>query len=454
MQIDFAVGAKGRADYGLPNARMVNMMVEATPAGPAKSARLPRPGLSELYQVGTGPVVGMFQGSGVFGGDGFVVSGAQMYQGTTLIGVVNRARIARMSSSESQLVVVTDGVAYSYDGALLSAVTDGDLPPVSDVAYLGGRFYYVQKDTGVLWRSDIGDATSIDGLAFMTAESAPDPLVGILVLYDELWGFGSETVEPFSQSGDADNPLQRSLGRRFNRGCAAQATIVPLDNTAFWLGDNRRVYRASDRPIRVSDDHIDGLLKACDDIGGCSALPVSFEGHDIYVLNIPGQGSWGYDIATKTWGEWASFGLDNFRCSHGLIADGLPYLGDALTGKIWALDPEAFTDGGEPIEVVATCGVTVDAGKAPRCDNLLLEGAMGVGPEDGSDALVEMRHSDTKGKLWTPWASRTLGRIGEYAESAFWTRLGSFKRQRVFEFRSTAAVLRTFIAVHMNIERV
>lgn len=452
MQLDFATSSTGRADYGLPNARLINCLVEATPAGPGRSARFARPGLSLAYEVGSGPIVGMFQGSGVFGGAGFAVSGDRLYQGETLIGVVARSRIVRFTASDSQLVLTAGGSAYCYDGEAVSLIDDEDLPPVIDNAYLAGRVYYLTDD-GFIYRSDIGDATAIDGLAFFNAESAPDPGVALLVLYDELWVFGTETVEPFSQTGDADNPLSRSLGRRFNRGCAAQATVVALDNSAFWLGDNRKVYRASDRPLRISDDHIDGLLKACADIASASAFKVDFEGHEIYVLNIPGQGSWGYDVATKQWSEWASFDLENFRCRHSVIADGLPYLGDALSGKIWALDPDVYTDDGEPIEIVTTCGITGAAGKSVRCDNVMLEAATGVGLEDGSDAIVEMRYSDDRGRTWSAWRSQSLGLVGEYSKRPVWRRLGIFQRQRVFEFRSTAAVLRSFIAGHMNVER-
>jgi hypothetical protein len=453
MQLDFTTVSTGRGDYGLPEARLCNVMVEPTQAGPTRSARLVRPGLTELYEVGTGPVVGMYQGSGVFGGDGFVVSGGELYQGTVLIGVVNRARLARFAALADQLVVVAGGNAYTWDGETLEVNVDSDLPAVKDVATLGGRAYYLVDGSDRIYASDIGDAASVDALSFFTAESDPDPGVGLLVLYDELWVFGETTVEPFSQTGDPDNPLSRSLGRRFNRGCAAQASIVAMDNSAFWLGDDRVIYRAADRPLRVSDNHLEGLLRACDDIASVTAFKLLFEGHELYVVNIPDQGSWAYDVSNPKlgWVEWASFGLGNFRCAHGVIADGLSYLGDRLTGKVWSVDPDAYTDGGEPVELVCAAAVTAGVQQWTRCDNIVLEGAVGVGPEDGSDPQVELRYSDDKGKTWSPWRARSLGTVGKYGQVVRWNGLGRFQRQRLFEVRSTADVLRSVAALHMNV---
>jgi hypothetical protein len=104
------------------------------------------------------------------------------------------------------------------------------------VAYAGARFYYLEKGSDVWWFSALDDATSIDGLAFATAESAPDANVGLAVLTDEVWFFGEETVEPWYQTGDADAPLQRAQGRKFEKGCPARESIVKLDNTLFFVG--------------------------------------------------------------------------------------------------------------------------------------------------------------------------------------------------------------------------
>ena len=58
----FASGAYDRSAVGLPPARLINLYVEETPDGPGPDARLPRPGLVETYEYGSGPVRGPLPG--------------------------------------------------------------------------------------------------------------------------------------------------------------------------------------------------------------------------------------------------------------------------------------------------------------------------------------------------------------------------------------------------------
>ena len=114
-------------------------------------------------------------------------------------------------------------------------------------------------------------------------------------------------------AADADLPFQRSSGRQFSRGCAARDTVVVLDNAVFFLGDDRIVYRAEEAPKRVSTFGIEERLRKCASIGDASALSFTVDGHAFYLLNIPGEGSFAFDVSSGQWAEWQSYGRKTFR---------------------------------------------------------------------------------------------------------------------------------------------
>ena len=58
LKIPFAAGVSNRTAYGLPEARLVNLFAETNQGDAVQSVRLPRPGLVEYDDNGSGPVRG------------------------------------------------------------------------------------------------------------------------------------------------------------------------------------------------------------------------------------------------------------------------------------------------------------------------------------------------------------------------------------------------------------
>jgi hypothetical protein len=456
VQIAFAASHYGRRSTGLPEARLVNMFVEETPHGPAADARLPRPGLKAALSLGGGPIRGLFSQPGVFDGALFVVSGATAYLSNgTAIGTLGGDDNVRFAATGGQLVAVAGGKAYLYEGAGFSAITDSDLPEVCDVVAASGRFVYAVAGSDRFYWSEIGDAANIDGLSFATAEGAADPNLGIVALGDELYLMGAATTEFWYGAGDADLPFQRSAGRQFSRGCAARDAVAVIDNAVVFVGDDRIVYRAEETPRRISTFGIEERLKRCTAIGDALGQSVTVEGHAFYVLSIPGEGSFAFDVATGQWAEWQSFGRQLFRSRCALMRGGVAYLGDSESGTVWTLEPGVFQDGPDPMTFLASAFTPMPGGQL-RCDNLVLQGARGVGLPAGQGALpqVEMRYSDDQGRTWSIWRGASLGRMGEYGRRAVWQRLGMIREPgRAFEVRTTDPVLATMSALLMNVKR-
>lgn len=454
LKLGFTPRAYSRG-YGLPDARLVNMFSEATPGGPNVDARFPRPGLLASSTLGSGPIRGIFRKQGVYGGGTFVASANTLYFNGASVGTITGTDLVRFDASTSQVVAVADGKAYLYGGSTFAQITDTDLPTVSDVAVFAGRFIYPQAGSGRFYWSEVNDAANIDGLSFATAEGSPDATIGVRVYSDVMQFFGGETVETWYASGDPDTPFQKSTGRTYARGCASRDAIALLDNTAFWVGEDRNVYRGGDVPQRVSTHGIEDALRRCTTISATTAIAFTFEGHPFYVLNIPGQGSFAYDVAggpNGEWAEWESYGRTVFRGRVAAQIDGAVYIGDDTTNAIYTLAKGTHQDVGGQLRRIASAFAEVDTGR-PRCNVIALTCAKGVGNtiDPGLNPLVEMKFSDDMGKTWSPWRSGALGKIGEYDTKVWWRRLGLMRSPgRVFEFRCADPVLATFSHLTIN----
>jgi len=443
MQLEFAPFSDGNPRAGLPTSRLVNMYPEVTRAGPSKSARLQRPCLAVDRVLGVSSVLGIFQRDGVFNGDVFAVVDTTLYRGEEEIGDVIIGPVAKFAASRTQLIVCIGGSAYCYDGETLEQVTVPDDKQVSWVEWVGSRFYYLVADDDRWYFSAIDDGSTIDGLAFATADSAPDPTIGAAVLKDQMIFFGRTSIEFWSQTGDQDAPLIRSLGTSYSKGCVSAQSIVSTDNRVFWIGSDLRAYTLG-APDRISTDSFDALLRECSRPEEITGFAAAWGGHEWVVWNLPDLGTWAYHIPSGEWGEWTSHGRTTFRCRNSVLAGATCYLGAYDSGTIYRLTDE-FTDGDDPVENIATCVAPPGPMRV-----LELECAVGVGPADNYEPIVEMRYSDDLGRTWTAWRQRTFGKIGKYRHRVRWTNLGTAKRQRHFQFRNSDPVRATFCAVYLN----
>jgi hypothetical protein len=441
--------------YGLPPALMENQYVQETPAGPVGFSLLPRPGLTAADEVGSGPTRGMFSRSGVFNGDLFTVSGGALYRNTTLVGAISGTGPAVMDASANQLVIVGGTNAYVYDGAL-TQITDPDLPTdVSGVAYLAGRFVFTETDTDQFAWSAINDAFTIDGLDFATAEDAPDPNLGVIA-FDGRLGFpGSDTFQFWFVSPDGDAPFQPiQRGSYAQTGCAAMGTVVPIDNGLVFVGNDRKVYMVGNAPVRISEAGIEEALANSTAIEDCTAMRVPWRGHEFYVLNVPGEGTFAWDasISGKTasaWAKWSSFGRDVFRCNYAVSQEGVVTLGDDTTGEQFTLSTD-YNDGDLLITRIASAFIPIGSG-VETIGPIILRGAVGVGTDIGPDPTVQMRLSRDRGRTFTDWRDGSLGTAPNYVTPPKWHRNGrAFAPGLLLEFRCTEALLTAWWGVTVN----
>ena len=236
-----------------------------------------------------------------------------------------------------------------------------------------------------------------------------------------------EFWRPNTNAGPTDPAFTPNLSSSFQRGCASRDTIAFADNSLFWVGDNRVVYRVGDVPARSARSSIEDKLRQCPNIAGCTAFVATFEGHEFYVLNIPGVGSYAYDISRigttagaygdsyerGEWSEWRSFGRHDLPGPVRRAFNGAVLIGDDTTNdvgamqtgtldRLWRADRAASP---RPSSRSRRAGRAAPPGAA-RGDGRRQPGRSRQPP------VAEMRYSDDQGRTFGRWRAAPLGRAG------------------------------------------
>lgn len=441
--------------------RMINLFPEIIPEGGKEPAFLNRaPGLKLKVAVGTGPIRGMWQ----FGGYVYAVSGDTLYRidpnyAVTTIGTVSgTSGSVSMADNGTQLFVACNGPSYIYNSTtdVFSQITDGDFPGAVTVAYLDGYFVFNEPNSQKIWVTSLLDGLSVDPLDFASAEGSPDGVVGIIADHREVWVFGTNSVEVWYNSGNADFPLSRIQGAYNELGCAAAYSIAKMDNGLFWLGKDARgqgiVYRANGYTgQRISTHAVEWQIQQYENMADAIGYTYQQDGHSFYVLIFPqANRTWVYDVATQAWHERAGFTNGEFtrhRSNCQAFFNGDVLVGDYLNGNVYAFDLDDFSDNGG-IQKWLRSWRALPTGqnnlKRSAQHSLQLDCETGVGLNlgQGDDPQVMLRWSDDGGHTWSNEHWVSIGKIGQYYRRAIWRRLGMTMklRDRVYELSGTDPV--------------
>ncbi len=459
--IPFATQAYQLRQVQFAAQRCVNLFPEVGPPG-AKTplALLGTPGLTTYAIVGRGPIRGMI------GLEGFVlvVSNSDLFKlevngDTTLLGSLPGTGPVKMASNGEQVLILT-GTSRS-DGFIATAndltqITDEDFLGGSDVAFIDGYFVLSVADSNEFYISALYNGFEYDPLDFARAEGSPDDIVGLEVDHREIWLMCQDTIEVWYNSGNADFPFERASGTFIERGLGARDSIAKVDNTLFWVGNDRMVYRANGyAPQRVSTHAIEQKINEALGTSDLIAFGYSLEGHAQYVLKKPGEWTFVYDNATQLWHERCSCDREDYKVSTYVQAFNRLLVGDDRNGSVYFFDAErpGTEDDGTVVSRMAAPPLFANEETA-HLNALVVDFERGVGRTigQGSDPVVMLRYSDDAGLTWSSEKWRSLGKIGEYTRRARWNRMGRFQ-QRVLELSISDPVDRVIMGAYAKVER-
>jgi hypothetical protein len=264
--------------------RCVNLYPEANPPdSTAPTTFYGTPGLLLWSTLPTVPVRCMFKAST---GALFAVGGNKLYRYAS----GSWAELATLASSAGVVVAADNGVSAVFvDGTTTAptvnlstyatSVMSGDGWYGADfVRYLDGFLLFNKPGTQQFYITGALDL-AVDALDFASAEAVPDLLVSLMVDHREIWLFGENSTEVFSNTGNADFTFERINGATLEVGCAAKHSPAKLDNSIVWLGSDERgdamVWRAQGyQPVRISTHALEEELRTYGTIS--DALPAGW----------------------------------------------------------------------------------------------------------------------------------------------------------------------------------
>lgn len=451
-RIAYGSGAYRRTNGNMPEFRLINMFVEAAP-DEAGAILLSRKGLTENAEVGSGPINGLFKADGVFDGDLFARSGTALYRGSTLLGEVPGEGVVSIAASRTdagvgEMAIATGATLYRYnEPSGLDAVSFPDGQSVIKILFHDGLFIAIPAQSQRYYWSAVLSADSWNSIDFTSAERAPDQILDAAILNDTAWFFGSDTIEPHANTGDPDAPYQRFEQRIFSKGIHSTGCVAECDNSLLFVGSDSMVYRLSDVPERISDHGIEERIGASATV---SVFAFTHEGHAFFCVRLD-TGTFAYDVATRQWCEFQTYGRSNFRARCAEMDGDAPIFGDDETGKTWTLS--GYDDDGDPLLRLFTLGFPINGGTV-TVDSVQIEANVGwtdLLSGQGSAPVAELRMSRDTGATWGNWRSASLGAQGSYRTRTNWRRNGTFDFPGALgEVRTTDPVPFRISGVYVN----
>jgi len=431
------------------------------------------PGLEQLATSGT--LENENRGAHEMAGKPYFVNGDRLYRldetvvdstatyTLTFIGDISGTARVSMADNGTQLMILVpggNGYIYNHVTDTFAQITDSDFTANGNpqfVVFIDG-YFLVTTDSKKFIISAINDGLSYNALDFGTAESDPDDIVAPVVYKNQLFISGGETFEAFQNIGGADFPFQRT-GLFLQKGCYAPYSLVNAQDTFMWVGGGENEGPAiwalsGNSTVKVSTTAIDSLLSKLTEtaLEGIYSWAYASKGAYFIGFSLPST-TLVYDITSKRWHERKSFlsgALGAFRISSVVKAYNKIICGDSIDGRIGSLDPDVYTEYGNPIIRRVATQPFQNNMQSIFFPSLELTIESGVGNEDVSDPVIVLERSKD-GKTWGEERARSMGKIGEYNRRAIWRRNGRASRFEVFRFTLTDAVKPVIIQLTANI---
>jgi hypothetical protein len=432
-------------------AKVVNGFAEMADGDKADTfAVMAIPGLDPFCSIGSEPIRGMHR----MGETLYAVAGTTLYSidsaGTeTALGTVSGDAPVMMADNGTQIAIqggVGNNQGYVLDGTTLyTNITN--LPAVSNVVYIDGYFVWSVFGSDQFIISALNDGLTYDPLDVATVEGDPDDILAVVNDHRELQFYGARTVEIWYNSGAADFPFARQGNAFIERGIRDRNSLVKIDNSVHFVGDDLVVYRLNGyEPTRISTHAIETKIASA---SWFLAWPSTILGHKFYVLDTD-VGCWVYDMATSAWHERRSLGKVNYRCGYSANCYGSDLYGDIYTGKIYRPNVYANTEDGVsiPVEILLPSFQTNRLRQTLYSFEAQIQA--GQGNAEATDPQIVLQYSKDGGNTYSTELWRGMGAVGEYLTRCIW-RLGVSFRQLQIKLTLPSSVQRCVISYFADI---
>ncbi len=344
----------------------------------------------------------------------------------------------------TKVVIAGGGEPQKWEGVGFSARIGGSPPRMRHVAGIATRIAGTPADVSgrIVW-SGLGDSghEDWDAYNYTEAEAKHDPLAALWDNTNELFAFGTETLQVFSP----DPLLGFATSRAVNIGLGAPHSVIRADDTFVCLDRYRRFLATDGRGFEdVSSQLLKRSLDAYSEVSDAFGARMQLDGWDACVTFFPTVGKgliW--ERNANRWSEWRAWGSSGWAAPAITSAVHWPeknlYLVGLSTGQIARLDTSTYSDLGQPLKVELVTGFQSRGTNAHKhCQAVRFVFKRGIGSYGATAPQVAVSWRDDLGAFCRQTAF-SLGAAGDYDPVVEIRSAGRYRqRQWKLEFDSAA----------------
>jgi len=377
---------------------------------------------------------------------------------STGVGTIDGEGLSSIISNDEIMVIVRDGNVYGYDGTTLTLADDPDFESPRFVAYLNSQAIYTGQDSRFAVSSAL-DQLDINGLDYARAESEGDPLIATYAHNQQVYMFGSKTIEPWYNSGVGSPPFERIEGGIVKRGTLSGHSIASNQRFIYFLGDDSVVYRMLGSQIEpVSTIPLSQQIKTYETAGESIGHCFTWDSQQFYYLQFPGEATWCFSESANGWFELTTGVLENaYKATSYAEAYGKQLF--AIGGGVFELDADTYENGTDTVirerisyPITAALLGKQYEGLPLQMNSLeLLVKTIGNLSGKGARPKVMLSYSDDYGRNWSTERQLDSGPAGTYTWRLRTQQLGQF-HERLIRIRVSDAVVSSIFGCNADME--
>lgn len=329
------------------------------------------------------------------------------------------------------------GTILRWDGVTASLSCAADVE-ATHICSLGQRLIANDTTDPQVFRwSAIGDGnwTSWPAGNVSEADARPDPVVAVDASTNELFVWGTQTLQVYAVGSDPTFPFEPVVA--MNIGISAPYSMIRLDEAFAFIDDKKRIVISDGRTVQPIGDAILRDIRGMSDISDAHGWRFEYGQQSYLVWRFPTAGrTFVYCLKTQKWQEWKRYlapfqrdfpgGAYLYRETDEMHVVGL----DTSTGGLAHFTDWPAQELGGPLVAERTTGWT-DHGTENRKRSTRVRVTMrrGTAAEGSTPGALEVRVQDDDGP-WSPWEQVSVGGPDDYAQTVDLYMGGIFRRRR------------------------
>lgn len=462
MKIPILTGiyTDGRADYRV--SYPVNMVAVAVDNGIDKSYLRPAEGIV-LSGLGTG----IDRGGINWRDNCYRVMGTTLIRINenntfTSIGEVGGIGQVSFTYGFDRLAIASGNKLYYYNGTTLTQVTDPDLGNVIDVVWVDG--YFMTTDGTSLVVTDLNDPMQVNPLKYGSSEAAPDPVVALRKLRNEVYAVNRYTIEVFDNAGGNLFPFNRVEGAQVQRGALSKTCVTVFNDVLVFLGgaynESPSLWTTNGaNSIRLATSEIDNILGEYTDAQLAAALVESriTNGHSYLYVHLENKTLlYDADVSTRlgrpVWSilTTSKVGINLYRARGFVYCYNKWLCGDPASAQYGYLSSDIMSHYNQLVQWQFSTVIMYADGKGAIFHSLELQGLTGR-VALGAKPVIATSYS-TDGLIWSQDKVISMGKIGDRNKRLQWRGMGKMDSTRIQRFCGNSDGYASFSALIAEIE--